>query len=159
MQEGSVRVEVGDQVEAGQVLGLVGNTGNTAAPHLHFHVMDSPSPFGSSGLPYTFQQFNVFGRVISNDHYWKASVDRDQRLPLEVTADTEARDAVGPRSDSYPLNLVIVELIPFNNTQGQTEGGETVIEVAEDFNSAAATLLSILSCTMAAAYASVLAAL
>ena len=44
MQPGSVQVKVGDKVNTGQVLGLLGNSGNTDTPHLHFHVMDGPSP-------------------------------------------------------------------------------------------------------------------
>lgn len=37
MQEGSVTVEEGSIIEAGQQLGKVGNTGNTTEPHLHIH--------------------------------------------------------------------------------------------------------------------------
>jgi murein DD-endopeptidase MepM/ murein hydrolase activator NlpD len=40
MEPNSVRVEPGDRVRMGDVLGLVGNTGNSVAPHLHLHVMD-----------------------------------------------------------------------------------------------------------------------
>lgn len=52
--EGAQALEVGGRVEAGQRLGLVGNSGNTTAPHLHFHVQSSPV-FGwgaiGEGLP------------------------------------------------------------------------------------------------------------
>ncbi|WP_457653848.1 M23 family metallopeptidase [Rhodocaloribacter sp.] len=37
LQRGSVRVREGDHVQAGQVLGRVGNSGNTTEPHLHIH--------------------------------------------------------------------------------------------------------------------------
>ena len=38
MMKGSVAVKVGDVVETGQYLGLIGLSGNTAFPHLHFAV-------------------------------------------------------------------------------------------------------------------------
>lgn len=37
MQKGSVTVEVGELVEVGQKIGMVGNSGNTTEPHLHIH--------------------------------------------------------------------------------------------------------------------------
>lgn len=37
MQEESVVVEVGDVIQTGQQIGLVGNSGNTSEPHLHIH--------------------------------------------------------------------------------------------------------------------------
>jgi len=51
LQPGSLRVKVGDRVRTGQVLGLVGNSGNSTEPHLHFHVGNGVS-LGSEGLPY-----------------------------------------------------------------------------------------------------------
>ncbi|MEO6447589.1 MAG: M23 family metallopeptidase [Gemmatimonadaceae bacterium] len=62
LQPGSLRVKAGDRVQRGQVLGLVGNSGNSTEPHLHFHISDSPSPLGSEGLPYTHEQFELVGR-------------------------------------------------------------------------------------------------
>jgi murein DD-endopeptidase MepM/ murein hydrolase activator NlpD len=35
LREGSVRVDAGDQVAQGQLLGVVGNSGNSFEPHLH----------------------------------------------------------------------------------------------------------------------------
>jgi hypothetical protein len=61
LQPGSIRVHPGDRVTRGQVLGLVGNTGNSLAPHLHFHVMDGASPLDSNGLPYEIDAFEVTG--------------------------------------------------------------------------------------------------
>jgi murein DD-endopeptidase MepM/ murein hydrolase activator NlpD len=52
LQPGSLRVKAGDRVTTGQVLGLVGNSGNSTEPHLHFHVSNGVSPLGSEGLPY-----------------------------------------------------------------------------------------------------------
>jgi len=63
LQTGSVRVKRGQKVKTGQVLGLLGNTGNTDSPHLHFHVMDGPSPLQSNGLPFAFKKFRGQGFV------------------------------------------------------------------------------------------------
>ena len=51
---GSITVKPGDRLTAGQVLARLGNTGNTDAPHLHFHVMSTPDPLRSDGLPFVF---------------------------------------------------------------------------------------------------------
>ena len=36
----------------GDVLGRLGNTGNTSNPHLHFHITDRPSALASNGFPF-----------------------------------------------------------------------------------------------------------
>lgn len=51
LRKGSVVVRPGDRVRRGQGLARLGNTGNTSAPHLHFHLMDGPSVLGSEGIP------------------------------------------------------------------------------------------------------------
>jgi len=92
MQPGSVRVKVGDKVKTGQVLGLLGNSGNTDTPHLHFHVMDGPSPLVSNGLPYVFTGFTGQGRVTDEQPLWTGGA---------VTIDKDALD--GPHKDQLPL--------------------------------------------------------
>jgi hypothetical protein len=67
LQRGSLKVKLGDRVKTGQVLGLLGNTGNSTAPHLHFHVMDGPSPLNANGLPYVFRNFTSSGVVVVGD--------------------------------------------------------------------------------------------
>ena len=61
LQPGSIRVKLGARVKRGQVLGLVGNSGNSTEPHLHFHVSDGSSPLGSEGVPYAFESLTVVG--------------------------------------------------------------------------------------------------
>ena len=63
LQPGSIRVKVGDHVTAGQVIGLVGNTGNSSEPHLHFQLMNHNNPLGSEGLPYSFATFYDAGKM------------------------------------------------------------------------------------------------
>jgi murein DD-endopeptidase len=62
MQPGSLRVKAGDKVRRGQVLGLLGNTGNSSEPHLHFQICSANSELGSEGLPYAFASFEVQGQ-------------------------------------------------------------------------------------------------
>jgi hypothetical protein len=62
LRPGSLRVKAGDRVRRGQVLGLVGNSGNSTEPHLHFHLADANSPLGSEGLPYVHESFELVGR-------------------------------------------------------------------------------------------------
>lgn len=59
LQPGSLKVKPGDKVTRGQVLGLLGNSGNSTEPHLHFQVMDGPSPLGAEGLPYLIDSFEL----------------------------------------------------------------------------------------------------
>ena len=63
LRPGSVAVRPGRRVSAGELLGRVGNSGNTSQPHLHFHVMDRPSPLDANGLPYVFDQFQLEATV------------------------------------------------------------------------------------------------
>lgn len=61
MQPGSLRVKLGDHIKKGQTLGLVGNSGNSTAPHLHFQICDANSVFACQGLPYAFSWFESVG--------------------------------------------------------------------------------------------------
>jgi hypothetical protein len=63
LQPGSVRVKVGQKVQVGQTLGLLGNSGNSDAPHLHFHIMSTPHPLEANGIPYRFSNFTVEGTL------------------------------------------------------------------------------------------------
>ncbi|MGY0691842.1 peptidoglycan DD-metalloendopeptidase family protein [Virgibacillus sp. FSP13] len=42
LREGSLKIVEGDKVSANDLVGLVGNSGNSSEPHIHFHVVDSP---------------------------------------------------------------------------------------------------------------------
>jgi murein DD-endopeptidase MepM/ murein hydrolase activator NlpD len=54
---GSVAVRAGDRVGTGQVIGKLGHSGNSTAPHLHFHLMDSAEPGGARGVPCAFATY------------------------------------------------------------------------------------------------------
>jgi hypothetical protein len=63
LKPGTARVRVGDRVRTGDVLGLLGSSGNSNAPHLHFHVMDGPRPLAANGLPFRFDRYVVQGTL------------------------------------------------------------------------------------------------
>ena len=55
LRRGSVGVKVGDRVKRGQVIGKLGNSGNSTEPHLHVHVTNGPDPLRCAGLPVAFE--------------------------------------------------------------------------------------------------------
>lgn len=59
-QTGSIRVSAGDRVVVGQHVANVGHSGNSTAPHLHFHLMDGPDPRRAQGVPCCFREYETF---------------------------------------------------------------------------------------------------
>lgn len=59
-RHGSVRVGRGERVSSGQQLAQVGHSGNSTAPHLHFHLMDGPDILTARGLPCCFKEYEAF---------------------------------------------------------------------------------------------------
>ena len=101
-QPGSVRVEEGDREERGEVLGLVGNSGNSLAPHLHFHVMSGPQSLASNGLPYEVDSFEVTGRNTAGT----AAFDEAEAegTPLKIDPVAPAKTV----TDAMPLDQTVV---------------------------------------------------
>jgi hypothetical protein len=83
MKTGSIKVHKGDRVKMGQVIGLVGNTGNSVAPHLHFQVTAEPSSLASNGLPYEIREFEIVGRTPGTAAFDEAE---EKGTPLGVSA-------------------------------------------------------------------------
>jgi hypothetical protein len=83
---GSLKVKVGDQVTTGQVIGKLGNSGNSTEPHLHFHMVDRASALAANGIPYGFDQFNLIPTKLVDDkvEFLKApAISYLNQLPLE----------------------------------------------------------------------------
>jgi len=59
LQPGSIAVKKGERVTEGQMLGRVGNSGNTYEPHLHIHLQDGPKLFVAEGIPLYFQAYRA----------------------------------------------------------------------------------------------------
>ncbi len=54
---GSILAAEGQQVRAGEPVARVGDTGNSTAPHLHYHLMDGPDLWTANGLPSCFAAY------------------------------------------------------------------------------------------------------
>jgi len=64
LKNGSVIFSKGDLVVAGDVIGSVGNTGNSTEPHLHYHLQNTSQWRNGEGLPAQFQNYIANGKFI-----------------------------------------------------------------------------------------------
>ena len=101
MQPGSIKVHPGDKVKLGQVLGLVGNTGNSLAPHLHFQVMNGPSSLASNGLPYQISEFQITAISPGTEAFDQAE---GKGTPLAITPVSPAQSI----KNSLPLDQLVI---------------------------------------------------
>jgi hypothetical protein len=84
MIPGSATVKVGDTVTRGQVIGKLGNSGNSSEAHLHLQVTRAPLPLSADNVPYEFDRFTYVGAL--SDDGVKAGPDAGERtdqLPLD----------------------------------------------------------------------------
>jgi Peptidase family M23 len=91
----SATVLAGDMVVDGQKLGLLGNSGNTTGPHLHFQVMDRPTPLNANGVPFVFDSFVLFGTVTDSMDGTGDKFSSGSPLPI--------RNAGTPQRHTMPL--------------------------------------------------------
>jgi len=89
LQRGSVKVHAGEHVRRGQLLGRLGQSGSSAAPHLHFQLSTAATFEGSEGLPFAFDRFDLLGpeteaQLFGQGEPWVASParHREAQLPL-----------------------------------------------------------------------------
>jgi Peptidase family M23 len=101
MRPGSIKVRTGEKVHLGQVVGLVGDTGNSIVPHLHFQVTNGPSSLSSNGLPYEISEFQVTGTTAGTKAFDEAE---SNGTPLPVAP------VVPPQTvkQAMPLDQLII---------------------------------------------------
>ena len=88
LQPGSLRVKLGDHVNAGQVLALLGNSGNSTQPHLHFQVTDRNSLLAGEGLPFAFQSYRLLAEAIRDNHAATPTA-QPKNVNLEIPAEND----------------------------------------------------------------------
>ncbi len=104
LDQNSVRVTRGQQVSRGDVLGLIGTTGNSTAPHLHFQVMTAPTFFPTDSPPYVFDHFDLVGQV--TERIWDDIIGLQPTgtLPYEPAPDA------GARTSQMPLDRNVIRV-------------------------------------------------
>ena len=97
MVPGSVRVRRGQEVHRGQVIGLLGNSGNTSTPHLHFQVSDRAGFAPVDSPPYVFSRFTFLGQI--------TDAFTDENLALRPTGDLAFAPSGSTRVRRHELPL------------------------------------------------------
>ena len=64
----SFKCIIGDFLRAGDVIGLVGNSGNTMGPHIHYQVQAGYDFSTASGLPIKFKNYKITNKKIQRKY-------------------------------------------------------------------------------------------
>ena len=64
LQAGTMVVQPGDELEAGTVIGRVGNSGKSTEPHVHVHLQTTMRGDLAEGIPMYFHDYLLDGQVV-----------------------------------------------------------------------------------------------
>lgn len=62
-KKNSIAVKQGEKIRRGQLLGLVGNSGFSSEPHIHFHIMNGFPGAAATGIKCFFDKVSVNGKT------------------------------------------------------------------------------------------------
>ena len=106
LKPGSIpaRVRAGALLRAGDLIGRVGNSGNSSSPHLHFQVMDAPSSSfaDATGLLFVFDSQVLEGRVSQSA---AANLAGGAPVPIDRTGAGLRRDLMPAGNGVFGYNL------------------------------------------------------
>ncbi len=116
-------LEVGDFVAKGDMVGLLGNTGVSGAPHLHFQVMDGNSIAQAEGVPFEFKEFDNVGVLLDvgeedgdaegdgldlDDAIHTDEENMEQNNPGIILTDVDLLPVPEPRVNEHQLQFTII---------------------------------------------------
>jgi len=78
---GTVKVKPLQKVKKGQLLGKLGNSGNSDVPHLHMHVCEGTDMLFSHGIPYMFDRYKYVGHFEDQVYYPEPPVAVMNQMP------------------------------------------------------------------------------
>jgi Peptidase family M23 len=95
---GSVRVKPGDHIIKGQVLGKLGNSGNSSEPHLHFQISTGTLPLSGEGIPFEIDSFRrvEYQLEMKHDKPVKFSVGTSQEVHDQTFMNEDLADFGSP---------------------------------------------------------------
>jgi hypothetical protein len=64
LEQGSIRVRVGEMVKAGEQVGIVGFSGDAIYPRLHYTVINGPKELAAEGIPSYFNNYKLYRGTI-----------------------------------------------------------------------------------------------
>ena len=68
LKNDSLKVNEGQLLKSGELIGNVGNSGNSTAPHLHINIFDQmENPLEAKVLPFVFNEYEELG----DDKKWE----------------------------------------------------------------------------------------
>lgn len=95
-------IRKGVRLRAGELIGRVGNSGNSSAPHLHFQVTDAPEGLDATGLPFVFKSQLLEGSVPEGA---EPLFDSGGAVPIDQTGSGPQRNRMPARNGVFGYNL------------------------------------------------------
>ncbi len=95
-------VREGARLRPGDMIGRVGNSGNSSAPHLHFQVADAPESLDATGLPFVFDTQLLEGSVAEGV---EAFFDKGDAVVVDRTGAGLRRNLMPARNGVFGYNL------------------------------------------------------
>lgn len=97
----SLKVNIGDKVKKGQVIGLLGNSGNSDLPHLHFHIESKSNvPMSGEGIPFHIEEFKQLKYYSAEEI---SGLFHDNNVPLDSVRTVK-------KNSEFPIGYGLIQI-------------------------------------------------